>query len=81
MIKMDGVGISSTQESKIIREAIQIIRIRSKDCSFLENTMSYSALLTRVVLFYVRTFLKRYGLEGILAKLKRTKYKKYLVIN
>ena len=81
VIKMDGAGISSTQENKIIREAIQIIRIRSKDCSFLENTMSYSALLMRVILFSGRTILKRCGLEKILAKLKRIKYQNCLVIN
>ena len=81
VIKMDGAGISSTQENKIIRAAIQIIRIRSKDCSFLENTMSYSALLMRVILFSGRTILKRCGLENILAKLKRIKYQNCLVIN
>ena len=81
VIKMDGTGISSVQEGKIISEAIQIIRMRSKDCSFLENIMSYCALLIRVFLFSSRTFLKMCGLEKILAKLKVAKYKKFLVIN
>ena len=81
VIKMDGGGISSTKEDKIIREAIQIIVRRSKDCSFLENIMSYFALLVRVVLFYGRAFMKNYGLEIILVKLKIFKYKKYLVDN
>jgi glycosyltransferase len=81
VIKMDGAGISSTKEEKIIREAIQIIGIRSKECSFIQNIVSYYALLIRVVLFYGRTILKRYGLEKFLIKLKHTKYKKYLVIN
>ena len=81
VIKMDGKGISSIQEGKIISEAIQIILSRSKECSFIENIISYNALLIRVVLFYVRKILKMYGLQKLLKKLKRTKYKKYLVIN
>ena len=81
VIKMNGAGISSVQEGKIINEAIQIIVKRSKDCSFLVNIVSYSSLLIRVVLFYGRKFLERYGLEKFLIKLKHTKYKKYLVIN
>ena len=81
VIKMDGAGISSVQEGKIISEAIQIIGKRSKDCSFLLNIVSYYALLIRVVLFYGRTFLKRYGLVKFLTKLKHAKYKKYLVTN
>ena len=81
MIKMDGTGISSVQEGKIINEAIQIIVKRSKDCSFLVNIVTYYALLMRVVLFYSRRFLGRYGLEKILIKLKLTKYKNLLVIN
>ena len=81
VIKMDGAGISSVQEGKIIREAIQIIGIRSKECSFIQNIVSYYALLIRVFLFYGRKILKMYGLQKLLIKLKRTKYKKYLVIN
>ena len=81
VIKMDGAGISSVQEGKIISEAIKIIGMRSKECSFLQNIVSYYALLIRVVLFYGRTILKRYGLEKFLIKLKHSKYKKYLVIN
>jgi len=81
VIKMDGKGISSVQEGKIIREAIQIIGIYSKECSFIQNIISYNALLIRVFLFYGRKILKMYGLQKLLIKLKRTKYKKYLVIN
>ena len=81
VIKMDGAGISAVQEGKIIREAIQIILKRSKNCSFLVNILSYNALLMRVVLFFSRTFLERYGLVKFLIILKRTKYKKFLVIN
>ncbi len=32
-------------------------------------------------LFFSRNFLNKYGFQNILAKLKRKKYKKYLVIN
>ena len=81
VIKMDGAGISSVQEGKIINEAMQIIVKRSKDCSFLANIVSYYALLMRLVLFCFRTLLKRYGFEKFLVKLKLTKYKKFLVIN
>ena len=81
VIKMDGAGISSVHEGKIIYEAIQIIGKRSKDCSFLVNIVSYSALLMRVVLFCGRKFLERSGLVKFLKKLKLAKYKKFLVIN
>ena len=81
VIKMDGAGISSVQEGKIISEAIQIIGMRSKECSFIQNIVSYYALLIRVVLFFGRKFLERSGLEKFLIKLKHTKYKKFLVIN
>jgi len=81
VIKMDGTGISSVQEGKIIYEAIQIIGKRSKYCGFLANIVTYNALLIRVMLFFGRTLLARYGLEKFLIRLKRTKYKKYLVIN
>ena len=81
VIKMDGAGISSVQEGKIISEAIQIIGKRSKYCSFLTNLMSYYALLIRVFLYCGRTFLRRYGLERFLIKLKLKKYKRYLVPN
>ena len=81
VIKMDGAGISSVQEGKIIKEAIQIIVKRSKDCNFLVNIVSYNALLMRVLMFYGRNFLKRHGLEKFLIKLKLKKYKRYLVTN
>ena len=81
VIKMDGAGISSVQEGKIIYEAIQIIGKRSKDCSLLVNIVSYYALLMRVLLFYGRTFMKRCGLERFLIKLKLIKYKRFLVPN
>ena len=81
VIKMDGAGISSVQEGKIISEAIQIIGKRSKDCSFQMNIVSYFALLVRVVLFYGRTLLERYGLVKFLIKLKLIKYKNFLVID
>ena len=81
VIKMDGAGISSVQEGKIIYEAIQIIGKRSKDCNFLVNIVSYYALSLRVLLFFGRIFMKRCGLERFLIKLKLIKYKRFLVPN
>jgi len=80
VIKMDGGGISSTQESKIILEAIQIIIQRNRNVSFLEKTKSYSALMNRLVLFYGRFLLKTLGFENILVKVKRIKYQSFLAI-
>ena len=80
VIIMDGGGISSTQERKIILEAIKIIRQRNKHISFLEITRSYSALFRRLVLFYVRVFMKKLGFVNILVILKRIKYKRLLII-
>jgi hypothetical protein len=77
---MDGGGISSTQERKIILEAIKIIRQRNKHISFLEKTRSYSALFRRLVLFFVRVFLKKSGFVNILVIIKRIKYKRFLII-
>jgi len=81
VVKMDGAGISSVQEGKIIGEAIKIIAKRSKECSFLANIISYYTLLIRVFLYCCRTLLKRYGLKILLKKLKHLKYKKTLIIN
>ena len=80
VIIMDGGGISSTQERKIILEAIKIIRQRNKHISFLEKTRSYSALFRRLVLFSVRVFLKKLGFVNILVIIKHIKYKRFLII-
>ena len=80
VIIMDGGGISSTQERKIILEAIKIIRQRNKHISFLEKTRSYSALFRRLVLFSVRVFLTKLGFVNILVIIKRIKYKRFLII-
>lgn len=80
VIIMDGGGISSTQERKIILEAIKIIRQRNKHVSFLEKIISYSALFRRLVLFSSRVFLKRSGFVNILVIIKRIKYKRFLII-
>jgi glycosyltransferase involved in cell wall biosynthesis len=80
VIIMDGGGISSTQERKIILEAIKIIRQRNKHISFLEKTRSYSALFRRLVLFSARVFLKKLGFVNILVIIKRIKYKRFLII-
>ena len=80
VIIMDGGGISSTQERKIILEAIQIIKQRNRNVGFLEKMKSDVALFTRLVLFYCRFLLKTMGFINILIKLKRIKYKKFLTI-
>ena len=80
VILMDGKGISSTQESRIIFEAIQIIIQRNKHISFLEKTKSYLALFRRLFLFSGRVFLKRVGFVNILVIIKRIKYKRFLII-
>jgi len=80
VIIMDGGGISSTQERKIILEAIKIIRQRNKHISFLEKTRSYSALFRRLVLFSGRLLLNTLGFENILVKIKRIKYQTFLAI-
>ena len=77
VIKMDGGGISSTQESKIILEAIQIIKQRNRSLSFLEKMKSDFALFTRLVFFYCRFFLKTMGFINILIKIKRIKYHRF----
>ena len=77
VIKMDGGGISSTQESKIILEAIQIIKQRNRNLSFLEKMESDLALFTRLVLFYCRFLLKTMGFINILIKIKRIKYHRF----
>ena len=77
VIKMDGGGISSTQESKIILEAIQIIKQHNRNLSFLEKMESDLALFTRLVLFYCRFLLKTMGFINILIKIKRIKYHRF----
>ena len=77
MIKMDGGGISSTQESKIILEAIQIIKQRNRNLSFLEKMKSDLALFTRLVFFYCRFLLKTMGFMNILIKIKKLKYHRF----
>ena len=80
VIIMDGGGISSTQERKIILEAIQIIKQRNRNVGFLEKMKSDVALFKRLVLFYCRFLLKTMGFINILIKLKRMKYKRFLTI-
>ena len=80
VIIMDGGGISSTQERRIILEAIQIIKQRNRYVGFLEQMESDVALFTRLVFFYCRFLLKTMGFINILIKLKRIKYKNFLTI-
>ena len=79
VIIMDGGGISSTQERKIILEAIQIIKQRNRNVGFLEKMKSDVALFKRLVLFYCRFLLKTMGFINILIKLKSIKYKKFFL--
>ena len=76
VIKMDGGGISSTQEGKVILEAIQIIRQYNKNKRFIEKIISYTALMNRLVLFFGRLFLQKLGFINTLAKMKLRKYEK-----
>ena len=81
VIKMDGGGISSTQEGKVILEAIQIIMQYNKNKRFVEIIISYTALMNRLVLFFGRFLLNILGFENILVKIKRIKYQTFLAIN
>ena len=80
VIKMDGGGISSTQEGKVILEAIQIIMQYNKNKGFIEIIISYTALMNRLVLFFGRLFLQKLGFINVLAKMKLRKYEKSLEI-
>ncbi len=70
VIKMDGGGVSATQEFKVMWEAIQIIRKK-----FPHKIEVHVALLKRLILFGVRELLKWLRLENYLSKLKFRKYK------
>ena len=80
VIKMDGGGISSTQEGKVILEAIQIIMQYNKNKRFIEIIISYTALMNRLVLFFGRLFLQKLGFINVLAKMKLRKYEKSIEI-
>ena len=80
VVIMEGRGISSTQESRIILEAIHITIQRIKNNSFLEKTISYLALFRRLALFSCRLLLVKLGFIYILLIIKRLKYKRFLTI-
>ena len=69
VVKMDGGGVSATQESKVIWEAIQIIKR-----NYSNNIRVYFTLLKRLILFGGRELLKYLGQENFLSKLKHRKY-------
>jgi len=69
VVKMDGGGVSATQESKVIWEAIQIIKR-----NYSNNIEVYLTLLKRLILFGGRELLKYLGQENYLSKLKHRKY-------
>ena len=69
VVKMDGGGVTATQESKVIWEAIQIIKR-----NYSNNIEVYLTLLKRLILFGGRELLKYLGQENYLSKLKHRKY-------
>ncbi len=78
VIIMDGGGISSRNESKLILEAFQIILKHNANLGFLKKLITYSALFKRVFLYSCRFIIVRLGYVHILAKIKRLKYFKYM---
>jgi len=80
VIKMDGGGISSRNESQVILEAFQIILKHNINSGFLKKVMTYSALFKRVFLYSCRFILIRMGYMHILEKIKRLKYINNLTI-
>ena len=69
VVKMDGAGVSATQESKVMWEAIQIIKI-----NFPNKIEVYLTFLKRLILFSGRKLLKWLGQENYLSTLKLRKY-------
>jgi hypothetical protein len=71
VIKMDGGGVSTSKESIVMIEAIQIIRK-----NYPNKIVTHLTLLKRLILFGGRQFLKWLGLVDFISKLKYKKYKK-----
>jgi len=69
VIKMDGRGVSATQEWKVMREAVSIIRTH-----FPKNIEIQFSLFKRFILFVGRECLKWFQMGNILSHLKRQKY-------
>lgn len=69
VVKMDGGGVTVTQEWKVMREAVEIVRTH-----FPINIEIKFSLFKRLILFGGREFLKRFQMENILSQLKRQKY-------
>ncbi len=76
VIQMDGSGISSEKEWRVIREAIKIVKTH-----FPKEILVHLSLLKRITLFLGREFLKFLRLKNLLSALKRWKYKKNLIID
>ena len=74
VIIMDGGGISSTNESKLILEAFQIISHHNKNIVFLKKVTTYLALFKRLFLYSCRFIIQRSGFVHVLVKIKRLKY-------
>jgi hypothetical protein len=77
---MDGGGISSQNESKVILEAFQIILKHNMNSGFLTKVITYSALFKRIFLYSCRFILIRMGYVNILKKIKSLKYINNLTI-
>ena len=69
VVKMDGAGVSATQESKVMWEAVQIIKR-----NFPNKIEVYLTFLKRLILFSGRKLLKWLGQENYLSTLKLRKY-------
>ena len=80
VIIMDGGGVSSQNESKVILEAFQIILKHNMNSGFLTKVITYSALFKRIFLYSCRFILIRMGYVNILKKIKSLKYINNLTI-
>lgn len=72
VVRMDGGGITATQEWKVLRESTEIVRRH-----FPERWDVQAALGRRWLFFLGRETLKALGLTGLLARLKRRKRSRF----
>ena len=77
VIIMDGGGVSSQNESKVILEAFQIILKHNMNSGFLTKVITYSALFKRIFLYSCRFILVRTGHVNILKKIRSLKYHRF----
>ncbi|MFL2809691.1 MAG: glycosyltransferase [bacterium] len=72
VVKMQGGGVSVTQEWKVMLEAVEIVRTH-----FPKNIEIKFSLFKRFILFGGREFLKWLQMGNILSQLKRLKYQNF----